>query len=179
VRLTLALLVVGSVLVAGPANARPLDNRAPASAASVAVVRDLQTELLGAINGLRSSKGLAELKLNNGLALAAIGHSQSMAKFGYFTHEGYNGVPFWIRIRPRYRPLPGSAWGVGENLAWSSPGMSAGDAVQMWLNSPPHRKNLLKPSWREIGLGAVHALAAPGVFEGRDVTIVTADFGVR
>jgi uncharacterized protein YkwD len=49
----------------------------------------------------------------------------------------------------------------------------------MWLNSPPHRKNLLTPGWREIGLSAVHVAAAPGVFEGRETTIVTADFGTR
>jgi uncharacterized protein YkwD len=178
-RRTLAFLFVGTALVAGTANAKPLDNRAPAGSASVVTVRDLQTELLAAINDLRSSKGLTELKLNNGLVLAALGHSQSMAKFGYFAHESHNGLPFWTRIRPHYRPLPGSTWGVGENLAWSSSGLSADEAVRMWLDSPPHRKNLLRPSWREIGLGAVHALAAPGVYEGLDVTIITADFGVR
>jgi len=178
-RRILALLCVATAMVAGTASAKPVDNRAPAGSASVVAVRDLQTELLGAINDLRTAKGLTELKLNNGLAVAALGHSQSMAKFGYFAHEGHNGVPFWTRIRPRYRPLPGSTWGVGENLAWASPALSATEAVQMWLDSPPHRKNLLRPSWREIGLGAVHALAAPGVYEGRDVTIITADFGVR
>ena len=39
-------------------------------------------------------------------------------------------------------------------------------AVEMWLKSPPHRKNLLTPAWREIGIGGVHALAAPGVYRG-------------
>jgi uncharacterized protein YkwD len=64
-------------------------------------------------------------------------------------------------------------------MVWASPGLSADQALEMWLNSPPHRKNLLTPAWREIGLGAVRALAAPGVYQGRDVTILTADFGVR
>jgi uncharacterized protein YkwD len=49
----------------------------------------------------------------------------------------------------------------------------------MWLDSPPHRKILLTSAWREVGLGAVRALAAPGVYKGLDVTILTADFGVR
>jgi uncharacterized protein YkwD len=49
----------------------------------------------------------------------------------------------------------------------------------MWLRSRPHRRNLLTPRWREIGLSAVHVAAAPGFFGGRTVTIVTADFGVR
>ena len=49
----------------------------------------------------------------------------------------------------------------------------------MWLNSPPHRANLLQPKWREIGLGGVHAASAPGAFGGLPATILTADFGVR
>jgi uncharacterized protein YkwD len=49
----------------------------------------------------------------------------------------------------------------------------------MWLNSPKHRKTMLRTRWREVGVGAVQAGSAPGVFGGREVTIVTADFGVR
>ena len=52
-------------------------------------------------------------------------------------------------------------------------------ALQLWLDSPPHRKTLLSRQWREVGLGAVHVASAPGTFGGREVTIVTADFGVR
>jgi uncharacterized protein YkwD len=49
----------------------------------------------------------------------------------------------------------------------------------MWMGSPEHRANLLKGEWREIGLSAVHVASAPGTFKGLEVTIVTADFGVR
>jgi uncharacterized protein YkwD len=49
----------------------------------------------------------------------------------------------------------------------------------MWLNSPEHRKILLTARWREIGLAAVHVTSASGTYGGREVTIVTADFGVR
>jgi uncharacterized protein YkwD len=52
-------------------------------------------------------------------------------------------------------------------------------AVRMWMKSPGHRENILTARWREIGLSAVHATAAPGTFRGLDVTIVTTDFGVR
>jgi hypothetical protein len=37
----------------------------------------------------------------------------------------------------------------------------------------------MNPRWREIGVSAVHENAAPGVYKGLDVTIVTTDFGVR
>jgi len=49
----------------------------------------------------------------------------------------------------------------------------------MWMASPEHRANLLTARWRQVGLSAVHVAAAPGTFNGLDVTIVTADFGVR
>jgi hypothetical protein len=38
---------------------------------------------------------------------------------------------------------------------------------------------MLTARWRDIGLSAVHLTAAPGTYGGREVTIVTADFGVR
>ena len=53
----------------------------------------------------------------------------------------------------------------------------AESGVEMWMNSPPHRANLLSRSWREIGISAIHFDAAPGEYDGAPVTIVTADFG--
>jgi uncharacterized protein YkwD len=47
------------------------------------------------------------------------------------------------------------------------------------MGSPGHRKNILTRDWREIGASAVTVHAAPGVYGGRDVVIVTTDFGVR
>ncbi|HSS74669.1 MAG TPA: CAP domain-containing protein [Gaiellaceae bacterium] len=174
----LVLLLVAAALVAGTADARPRDDRAPLSS-RVSGVPALQDRVLTAINDLRKSNGLSELTLNPALSLAALGHSQSMAMHGYFTHEGWNGSPFWTRIKPKYRPQLGNRWFVGENLIWASPDLSADQAIQIWLDSAPHRKNLLTPAWREVGLGAVRALDAPGVYKGLDVTILTADFGVR
>jgi uncharacterized protein YkwD len=178
VRRILVLVFLATALVAGTANARTKDMPSPATAGVVADPA-LEDDVLAAINELRTSNGLSELRLNTALSLAALGHSQSMARRGFFSHDGYNGAPFWTRIKPRYRPQRGNFWGVGENMVWSSPDLSADEAIQMWLDSPPHRKNLLTPAWREVGLGAVHALGAPGVYQGLDVTILTADFGVR
>jgi uncharacterized protein YkwD len=52
-------------------------------------------------------------------------------------------------------------------------------ALKLWMNSPEHRANLLSPTWREVGVSALHVAAAPGAFKGLDVTIVTTDFGFR
>ena len=182
-RFGVALVLIASVLAVGAADAavHPRNDRTPAtvSVRQTSEARSLQAQVLLAINNLRRDKGLSELRLNSALSRAALGHSLSMAKHGFFSHSGWNGSPFWQRIKPNYRPQAASNWSIGENMLWASPELSADQAIEMWLASPPHRKNLLTPAWREVGLGAVRALAAPGVYEGLDVTILTADFGVR
>ena len=145
----------------------------------VAAVPQLQVELIAAINQVRQERGLGPLRLNGTLVKTAFNHSLSMAKRGFFAHEGYDGSPFWQRIKPRYRPGNYGSWAVGENLLWASPSLSAHQAVDLWLQSPSHRRNLLSDTWREIGIGAVRAAGAPGVYGGQSVTILTADFGVR
>jgi uncharacterized protein YkwD len=139
----------------------------------------LERGLLTEINGLRARHGLAPLRLNGRLSSAADVHSLAMARHGFFAHESADGSAFWKRVKRFYSDRGFSRWTVGENLLWSSPTIDAGGALRMWLDSPPHRRNLLSASWREIGLSAVHVPTAPGVFGGRETTILTADFGTR
>ena len=182
-RRALALVVLALTLAVGAADgaARSRNDRTPATASTrqISEMPELQAQVLYAINDLRRERGLSGLRLNSALSTTALGHSVSMAQHGFFSHEGWNGSPFWQRLKPKYRPLANSNWAVGENLVWASPSLSADETIEMWLASPPHRKNLLAPDWREVGLGAVRALAAPGVYKGLDVTILTADFGTR
>jgi uncharacterized protein YkwD len=140
-------------------------------------MHELETQMLAAINNLRRARGVVPLRLSRALAAAASRHSLSMADHGFFEHASLDGSPLSKRVQAAY-PKNGSRWRLGENLAWASPGLSPRQALALWLASPPHRENLLLPAWREIGLGAVHALVG-GVYEGRVVTILTADFGVR
>jgi len=51
--------------------------------------------------------------------------------------------------------------------------------VETWLASPPHRRVLLTPAWRELGIGAARAFGADGVYAGADVVIAAAEFGAR
>ncbi len=154
----------------------------PAGASSqrpTASLSTLEGGVLADINALRKEHGLAPLRLSARLSAAARQHSTEMAARGYFSHDSANGSSFDRRIA-RYYPIGGSHfWSVGENLLWSSPDVDAGSALDMWWNSPEHRKNMLTARWREIGLSAVHVVTAPGTYGGREVTIVTTDFGVR
>jgi uncharacterized protein YkwD len=146
---------------------------------SATAMRPLEQGVLSEINALRREHGLGPLRSSARLSAAARSHSAEMAVRGYFSHTSANGTSFSRRIS-RYYPMGHSRyWSVGENLLWSSPDVDAPGALNLWINSPEHRKNMLTARWREVGLAAVHVGAAPGSFGGREVTIVTADFGVR
>ena len=139
----------------------------------------LERSVLGEVNALRRAHGLVPLRLSARLSAAAGVHSRSMATRGFFGHNSADGSPFWQRVKRHYGSAGYPFWAVGENLVWASPQLSAKKALRMWLGSPSHRRNLLEPKWRELGLSAVRVEHAPGVYDGLDVTIVTANFGVR
>jgi uncharacterized protein YkwD len=169
--LALAFSVFGLWVVASPAGAT---SQRPASAMGA-----LEQGVLTDINAFRRDHNLTPLRFSVKLAAAAHSHSSEMAQRGYFSHDSANGTSFDRRISRYYAMKGARYWSVGENLLWSSPSVDAAAALNMWLNSPPHRKILLTARWREVGLSAVHVMSAPGTFSGREVTIVTADFGVK
>jgi uncharacterized protein YkwD len=139
----------------------------------------LENALVSEVNDLRRQQGLPPVRPSPQLRAAAAHHSREMGANGYFAHNSADGTVFWVRIRRFYDYGHARKWQVGENLAWTTGNLSAGRLVQMWLDSPPHREILLSAKWREVGLGAVKVEDAPGFYLGRDVTVITADFGVR
>jgi len=139
----------------------------------------LDAQVLAQVNALRARHGLRPLRLSTRLDAAASLHSRQMAERGFFAHESANGGAYWRRIERFYGSKGFGSWTVGENLAWASPSLDARETVRLWMQSPPHRATLLNPAWREIGVAAVRSSAAPGVFKGLEVTVVTADFGAR
>jgi uncharacterized protein YkwD len=148
-------------------------------ARAVVSLSPLESGVLADINQFRRAHGLVPVRVSAELTAASRQHSQSMAARGYFSHDSADGSSFGSRLRRFYPPAHYGFWSVGENLLWSSPDVDPTRALQMWENSPPHRENLLNPSWREIGIAAIHVASAPGAYSGQPVTIVTTDFGVR
>ena len=171
-----ALVAAAAVVLASAAPAAAVDRAAPRE---VTTGKTLAGRVLAEVNAVRARHRLAPLRGSRVLAAAASGHSRSMAQHGFFAHESVNGAPFWKRLQRVYAPKRSRNWSVGENLFWADHEVSAAEVVRQWLASPPHRANLLRPTWREIGISVVHAAGARGVFEGLDVTLVTADFGFR
>ncbi|PVV03341.1 hypothetical protein BB560_002183 [Smittium megazygosporum] len=94
--------------------------------------------LLCAINKQRVKAGLHPLVLYQGLVRTAIGQSKYQSSIRQMTHD--NPVPLGNRVRKQ--GLEYSS--VSENVAFNA--NSPENAVQLWMNSPPHRRNMLDPN---------------------------------
>jgi uncharacterized protein YkwD len=139
-----------------------------------------RTELARAVvcvsNAERRRHGLQGLKVNSQLSTAARRHSLDMVRRRYFAHTGPSGDTFVQRIRAAGYLSSARTWLVGENLGWGwGDGASPDGIVQAWLRSPEHRKILLRPSYREVGVGV--AIGGPHPRSAPDATF-TADFGI-
>jgi uncharacterized protein YkwD len=123
-----------------------------------------ESTLLGEMNRVRAESGLAPLRLDRHLELAAVSHTREMLASNTFSHGAFGAR--MVRFDVSFSI-------AGENLAWGSGRLgSPHSIVAAWLASPEHRANLLRPSFRRIGLGDLL-----GTFQGHDdVRVVTADF---
>jgi uncharacterized protein YkwD len=174
-----SLLLAIALAVLAAAAAGLLAASGLASARSERNLPGLNHQVLAAVNRFRVAHGLVALHESTALDRSARQHSLEMGRVGYFDHPSADGTAFWKRIRHYYRAGAYSYWSVGENLLWASSSVSAASAMNLWIGSPPHLKNLLTPQWRQIGVSAVTVVDAPGVYHGQRVTIITTDFGIR
>ncbi len=102
-----------------------------------------------------------------------------MGTLGFFSHSSADGTSATRRIAAFYDGSDSDAWSVSEVIQWASGAVTAEEALDAWLASDHHRRELLRPGWRDVGVGAVHVENAPGPFGGRDVTLLVVDFGRR
>src|SRR5262245_12469178 len=127
-------------------------------------------------NQVRAEHNLPALRENRRLRKSALGHSRAMVKDRFFDHTTPDGVTMVDRILRAKYVREDDGWVLGENLAWGTGayGTPRG-VVNAWMNSPGHRANLLKRSFRDMGVGVV--LGVP-VSDSAGTTY-TVDFGVR
>lgn len=170
-------LVASWTLVAG----------APASAADCGPVNTQVTGLsqgqmessIGClINDERTSSGLQPVAPNGDLRRAALSHSDEMINQGYFEHTSPAGLTFIDRIQATGYMRGTRRWEIGENLVWGTGPLSTPQSlVTSWMNSPPHRENLLRPTFLEIGIAAV---AGTPVSSGDPTGVtVSSEYGYR
>ena len=179
-RVGAALLAAAAVGVPSASAARIEHvDLAEASRAQITAPDELERAIAASVNALRRRHRLRPLARSRSLAQAAGSHASVLARTGTFTHDWPDGRPFARWIPGFYRQSGYRVWRVGENLLWSTGELTPEAALRLWLASPPHRKVLLTRSWRELGIGVVHAPGAAGVYGGQDVYVVAAEFGSR
>ena len=189
-KLRTTLLTLLTVLLLAPAAgvAEGKKHRAQAKAqvaqecanADLEATQDNLPEIRAAIlclhNQIRAENNLPTLRENKKLRKAALGHSRHMVKDDFFEHTTPEGVTMVDRILRAKYVREDQGWALGENLAWGtgSYGTPRG-AVEAWMDSPGHRANILKRSFRDMGVGIV--LGVP-VSDAAGTTY-TVDFGVK
>jgi uncharacterized protein YkwD len=108
-----------------------------------------EAKILELTNKARKEKKLKPLRVSRVLTEVARKHSANMAKQGKLEHV-LGGKGAEQRIRDAGYPLLGWA----ENIFYNRdvPG-AAEQGFKWWMDSPPHRKNMLEPRFQEIGIG--------------------------
>lgn len=115
----------------------------------VIIAQDVQSDLLGRINGLRASLGRTPYTLNGALSAAAANQANWMATTREISHVQYDGS------RPRDRAVAagyGSTW-VSENIYIGSDA-SPSNAWTFWINSPVHYAGLTNTNYQEVGIAS-------------------------
>jgi uncharacterized protein YkwD len=172
------LVAAAAFTTAAPASAAapaaPCANADLAPAAgNVDVIR---AAVLCLTNVDRTRLRLAPLRENPKLRKAALGHSSDMVRSGYFAHTAPDGDTFVDRILSSGNTRKDDGWSLGENLAWGTGDLGTARGVQQaWMSSSGHKANILKSSYREIGIGI--RLGVP-TDTGVGATFTT-DFGVK
>lgn len=127
---------------------------------STTAVRALERDAFQLINSERGLAGLPGLKWSDKVAEVARLHSNNMAELNFFSHKGLDG----LMVDERAEKLNMGRWlAIGENIAFMKGYENPVEvAVEKWLNSPGHKKNLLNPDWTEAAIGL--AVTADGKY---------------
>ena len=173
----LALIALGAALLpsASVAGGTPCGNAAAAPARLT--LHQMRSSELCLINRARAHYGLVPLQYNPDLRDSATGHSDSMVVHRYFAHEGPGGSVDSRISRAGYLDKGVQGFTIGENIAAGSG--HDGSPWQIfvdWMHSPPHRANILDPSFRDAGVGVARGFPMGGAGAAATYTV---DFGAR
>jgi uncharacterized protein YkwD len=147
------------------------------AAPSQLTLHQMRTSELCLINRVRAHYGLRPLAFNSELRDSATGHSDSMVVHHYFAHEGPGGSMDSRITRTGYLHRA-RAFTVGENIGGGH-GRRHGSPMAVfkeWMRSPPHRANILDPSFRDAGVGVARGYPSGAA---RGSATYTVDFGSR
>jgi uncharacterized protein YkwD len=124
----------------------------PAGAVKMAAA---ENTVFALINQKRAEKGLSVLVWSDELATVARLHSQNMAEFKFFGHRGLDDK----MVSDRADDCRLGRWrAIGENIAYNRGYQDPlTRAVDLWLDSPPHRHNMMDSNWKQSAVGVAVA----------------------
>lgn len=122
------------------------------------------SDLLAQTNAQRVGNAAGALSLNSQLDTAAQTKANDMVNRNYWSHVTPDGVQPWVFITNTGYQYSSA----GENLAYGF--STSADTITGWMNSPPHRENLLNPAFTEVGFG--FANSANYVNDGQQTVVV-------
>ncbi len=114
------------------------------NAVSIEDATEYEQQVLKEVNQIREDAGLSPLAYSSSLSLAAkIRAGEIALKFDHTRTDGSN----WYTV---FTEIGQSADGTGENIArnYSTPKA----VVQCWMDSSDHRRNILDPDFRFMGI---------------------------
>jgi uncharacterized protein YkwD len=112
----------------------------------------IEKDLLGLVNKEREKHGLPLLRSSPDLSRLARQHSQDMAGLQKLSHSSSSGKSYQDRlVEAGFYYIS-----IGENVAFSET-FVAKFIHQPLMESPEHRKNILKPTFDQAGIGVILA----------------------
>lgn len=136
-----------------------------AAAAGLGDLEDVRRQVLREVNRARDEAGLRAFRADKALDRVAQDYAEDMLRRGYYGHESPEGED----VRDRVSRARLILQRVGENVASGQP--SASEVVTGWLNSPPHRANILQRQFSRHGLGVAAGRAEDGSYQIRWVQV--------
>ncbi len=113
------------------------------------------SELIGAVNALRATYGLAPYQTNPILMSIAQTHADYLLSIGTYTHTGADGSrPFQRALAAGY-PVAGDLNLGGffaENIT-GGVGQTADEAVKSWMGDSDHQNTMLSGTFQDVGAG--------------------------
>jgi uncharacterized protein YkwD len=111
----------------------------------------VQQRALELVNEKRRRGGCGNLTLDRRLIVAANRHAAEMGRRDHFAHQDSRGGRAGDRVR-----AAGYRWSqYSENIAYGQ--RSVAEVVHDWMQSPPHRHNIMDCDLREVGVGRAFA----------------------
>jgi uncharacterized protein YkwD len=136
--------VVGVLVVAVAAAGWRADARSP-EGIDVPAARAIVEQT----NSARAAAGMPPLAVEPRLTRAAETYAREMARDGWFEHTDPTGAG----VEARAEAAGYSDWEyLAENLATGAGRPDADEVVGRWLESPGHRRNILAPELRDVGV---------------------------